>query len=105
MLNENITKITPDELMNVFGFSPADNAENFTTALPWKSKLIGQQIRSLFDYKRALDSVSKEMWIFGPFGDCCVLAKRDAGFDADGQSKPAHAWPLERPGILMPLPI
>ncbi|MFZ1979829.1 MAG: hypothetical protein WAU61_00850, partial [Smithella sp.] len=67
MLNENITKITPDELMNVFSFSPADNTENLSTALPWKSKLIGQQIRSLFDYKRALDSVSKEMWIFGPF--------------------------------------
>ena len=65
MHNENITKITPDELMNVFGFSPADNMENLTTAMPWKSKLIGQQIRSLFDYKRALDSVSKDMWMFG----------------------------------------
>jgi poly(3-hydroxyalkanoate) synthetase len=51
--------------MNVFGFSPADNMENLTTAMPWKSKLIGQQIRSLFDYKRALDSVSKDMWMFG----------------------------------------
>ena len=46
MLNNNITKITPDELMNVFGFSPADNTGNLPTALPWKSKLIGQQIRS-----------------------------------------------------------
>ena len=67
MVDNNVTKITPDELMNVFGFSPADNTENLSTALPWKSKLIGQQIRSLFDYKRLLDSVGKEMWLFGPF--------------------------------------
>jgi len=38
--------------MNVFGFSPADNIGKHFTALPWKSKIIGQQIRSLFDYKR-----------------------------------------------------
>ena len=67
MLNNNITKITPDELMNVFGFSPADNTEKLPTALPWNSKLIGRQIRSLFDYKKTLDSFSKEMWMFGPF--------------------------------------
>ena len=67
MSNGNNTKITPDELLNVCGFSPADNTENVLTALPWKSKLIGQQIRSLFDYKRALDSISKDMWMFGPF--------------------------------------
>jgi hypothetical protein len=67
MPDENMVKITPDELMNIFGFSPADNTENLQTALPWKSKLIGQQIRSLFDYKSVLDTVSKEMWILGPF--------------------------------------
>src|SRR5208283_2401366 len=67
MPDKNVTKITPDELMNVFSFSPADNTENLQTALPWKSKLIGRQIRSLFDYKKFLDSIGKEMWIYGPF--------------------------------------
>jgi poly(3-hydroxyalkanoate) synthetase len=67
MSNGNDTKITPDELLSVYGFSPADNTEDVPTALPWKSKLIGQQIRSLFDYKSALDSVGKDMWMFGPF--------------------------------------
>src|SRR5208283_4914080 len=66
MPDKNVTKITPDELMNVFSFSPADNTENLQTALPWKSKLIGRQIRSLFDYKKFLDSIGKEMWIYGP---------------------------------------
>ena len=63
MSNGNDTKITPDELLSVYGFSPADNTEDVPTALPWKSKLIGQQIRSLFDYKSALDSVGKDMWM------------------------------------------
>jgi poly(3-hydroxyalkanoate) synthetase len=67
MPNGNNAKITPDELLNVCGFSPADNTENIPTALPWKSKLLGQQIRSLFEYKRTLDSVGKDMWLFGPF--------------------------------------
>ncbi|PKN76257.1 MAG: hypothetical protein CVU52_05570 [Deltaproteobacteria bacterium HGW-Deltaproteobacteria-10] len=64
---ENNAKITPDELMHACGFSPADNTENIPTALPWKSKLIGQQIRSLFEYKRTLDSIGKDLWMFGPF--------------------------------------
>ncbi|MFZ2397581.1 MAG: alpha/beta fold hydrolase [Smithella sp.] len=67
MSNENNTKITPDELMHACVFSPADNTENIPTALPWKSKLVGQQIRSLFEYKRTLDSIGKDLWMFGPF--------------------------------------
>ena len=66
MLNGNNSKITPDELIKVCGFSPADNTENIYTALPWKSKLVGQQIRSLFDYKKTLDYVKKDLWLFGP---------------------------------------
>jgi len=64
---ENNTKITPDELMQVCGFSPADNTENIPTSLPWKSKMVGRQIRSLFDYKRTLDYISKDLWLYGPF--------------------------------------
>ncbi|HUN55041.1 MAG TPA: alpha/beta fold hydrolase [Smithella sp.] len=67
MPDKDVAKITPDELMNVFSFSPADNTENLQTALPWKSKLIGRQIRSLFEYKKFLDSIGKDMWIYGPF--------------------------------------
>lgn len=66
MSNENNKKITPDELIHVCGFSPADNTENIPTALPWKSKLVGQQIRSLFEYKRTLDNIGKDLWLYGP---------------------------------------
>lgn len=67
MSKENNTKITPDELIHVCGFSPADNTENIPTALPWKSKMVGQQIRSLFDYKRTLDYIGKDLFLYGPF--------------------------------------
>ena len=57
-------RITPDELLSIVGVSPADNVEGINTALPWKSKLIGQQVRGLMGYQRILDSASKD---FGPW--------------------------------------
>lgn len=66
MLENNNSKITPDELLNVIEFSPADNLEDLSTSIPWKSKLVGQQIRSLFNYQKMLNTVKKEAWLFGP---------------------------------------
>ena len=60
-------KITPDELLNIIGLSPADNLESVNTALAWKSKLIGSQVRGLFGYQRILDSISKDINVFGPW--------------------------------------
>jgi len=62
-----VEKITPDDLLGVIGLSPADNVECVNTALAWKSKLIGQQIKSLFGYQRILDFVSKDINLFGPW--------------------------------------
>ena len=62
-----IEKVTPDELLNVIGLSPADNIESVNTALAWKSKIIGGQIKALFGYQRVLDSVSRNLSLFGPF--------------------------------------
>jgi len=66
MSNDKPLKITPDELLGVITFSPADNLEDLTTTIPWKSKLIGQQIRGLFNYQEMLDMVKKDVWLFGP---------------------------------------
>lgn len=60
------SKITPDELLSVIDFSPADNLEDLTTTIPWKSKMVGQQIRNLFTYKHLMDTIKKEVWLFGP---------------------------------------
>jgi poly(3-hydroxyalkanoate) synthetase len=66
MSNEKKTKITPDELLSVIDFSPADNLENLDTTIAWKSKLVGQQVRSLFNYQQMLDTIKKDVWLFGP---------------------------------------
>ncbi len=62
-----IEKLTPDELLSIIGVSPADNVECVDTALAWKSKMIGAQIRGLFGYQRILDSISKDVFVFGPW--------------------------------------
>jgi len=60
-------KITPDQLLAIIGITPADNLQGFSTAIPWKSKLAGQQVRGLFGYQKLLDSISKEVSVFGPW--------------------------------------
>ncbi|PKN51620.1 MAG: hypothetical protein CVU55_11820 [Deltaproteobacteria bacterium HGW-Deltaproteobacteria-13] len=67
MSNENNSGITPDELLSVIDFSPADNLEDLSTTVPWKSKMIGQQVRNLFNYQQMLDIIKKESWLFGPW--------------------------------------
>ena len=64
--NAVIQKLTPDELLDVIGVTPADNVEGIHTALPWKSKAIGNQVRSLFGYQRILNAVGKDIFTFGP---------------------------------------
>jgi poly(3-hydroxyalkanoate) synthetase len=48
------------------GLTPADNAEGLDTAIPWKSKLVGQQVRSLFHYRHFLRAVSGNPLLYGP---------------------------------------
>jgi poly(3-hydroxyalkanoate) synthetase len=66
MINGKNSKITPDELLRVIDFSPADNLEGLDTTIAWKSKLVGQQIRSLFNYQQMLNTIKKDVWLFGP---------------------------------------
>ena len=59
-------RITPDRLLSVIGISPADNLQGFSTAIPWKSKLVGLQVRGLFGYQKILDSIGRDVSVFGP---------------------------------------
>ena len=60
-------RITPDRLLSVIGISPADNLQGFPTAIPWKSKIVGLQVRGLFGYQKILDSISRDVSVFGPW--------------------------------------
>ncbi|MDI6742460.1 MAG: hypothetical protein QMD11_06925 [Smithella sp.] len=66
MSSEKNSKITPDELLSVIAFSPANNLEGLDTTIAWKSKMVGQQIKALFNYQKTLDIIKKGPWLFGP---------------------------------------
>ncbi|PKN74568.1 MAG: hypothetical protein CVU52_06600 [Deltaproteobacteria bacterium HGW-Deltaproteobacteria-10] len=66
-INTQEDRITPDKLLSIIGVSPADNLQGFATAIPWKSKITGIQVRGLFGYQKLLDTVSKDIAIFGPW--------------------------------------
>jgi hypothetical protein len=59
--------MTADQLLLVIGISPEDNLEGFSTAIPWKSKIVGLQVRAKFGYQKFLDTVSRDISIFGSF--------------------------------------
>ncbi len=58
--------ITPDDLFQRVGYSPADNNEGFTTYVPWVSRLVGGQVRTCFQWKNYLDSLTRDPLAAGP---------------------------------------
>lgn len=66
MVAERKVKITPDELLSIIGVSPADNLEEIPTAVPWRSKMVGMQVRGLFGYQRILNTFRRDAMLFGP---------------------------------------
>ncbi|MBF0572713.1 MAG: hypothetical protein HQK69_02995, partial [Desulfamplus sp.] len=59
-------RISPDELLAPYLYSPADNIEGYTTHLPWKSRIVGGWIRNTLQWKNILKTVAKSPHIFGP---------------------------------------
>jgi poly[(R)-3-hydroxyalkanoate] polymerase subunit PhaC len=72
-------RITPDDLLNSMGVTPADNYPGIHTALPWKSKIVGQQIRSLIHYRHFLEDISTNPLFYGPFS--AIAAMQGAAMD------------------------
>jgi poly(3-hydroxyalkanoate) synthetase len=63
---ESVERLSPNELLNIIGTTPADNEEGFQVAIPWKSKIVGQQVRMLFKYHEMLKMVAGHPSVFGP---------------------------------------
>lgn len=57
--------LTPSVLLTRMGITPADNREGMETALPWKSRWTGTQVKACFHYKRFLEFVSRHYLLFG----------------------------------------
>jgi hypothetical protein len=64
-VQEGSYRISPDELLAPYHYSPADNIEGYTTHLPWKSRIVGGWIRNTLQWKNILKTVSKSPHIFG----------------------------------------
>ncbi|MCP3944346.1 MAG: hypothetical protein GY710_23105 [Desulfobacteraceae bacterium] len=60
-------KISPDTLLSLNYYSPADNMEGYKTHLPWKSRLVGGWVRSTLQWENILKEVSANPSIFGFF--------------------------------------
>jgi len=58
--------ISPDELLATMETTPADNEEGYNTAVPWKSRMAGQQTRGLFQLRRNLEWIGDNLLFFGP---------------------------------------
>jgi len=67
MTKQSAERISPNELLSLIGKTPADNAEGYHNAVPWKSKLAGGQVRSLFRYQQLMKTVAGEPLLFGPW--------------------------------------
>jgi poly(3-hydroxyalkanoate) synthetase len=67
MKKQNAERISPNELLALIGKTPADNEEGYQNAVPWKSKLAGGQVRSLFRYRELMKTVAGEPLLFGPW--------------------------------------
>jgi poly(3-hydroxyalkanoate) synthetase len=73
MKKENAERISPNELLALIGKTPADNLEGYHVAMPWKSRLAGGQVKSLFKYQELMKTVAGEPLLFGPLATMAGL--------------------------------
>jgi len=57
--------VSADSLLKLMGYSPADNLEGYDTSVPWKSRLVGGQMRNALLLKTSLKTISDKPEIYG----------------------------------------
>lgn len=70
-----ISAISTDELLNRSIYTPADNIEGYTTNVPFLSRVVGAIVRSCFQYKNILNSISQMPFTFGPLSYTAAMQK------------------------------
>lgn len=68
-------RISPDDLLLPYPYSPVDNIEGYTTYVPWKSKIVGGWIRNLLQWKNILRTIADSSELFGPFSYAAQFQK------------------------------
>ncbi|CAN2039542.1 Alpha/beta hydrolase fold-containing [Candidatus Magnetomoraceae bacterium gMMP-15] len=59
-------RISPNSLLGIMETTPADNIENYCTAVHWKSKIVGKQVRIIFYWNDLLESIVNNISFYGP---------------------------------------
>jgi poly(3-hydroxyalkanoate) synthetase len=72
---ETANRISTESLLDLIGYSPADNSEGYTTAIPWKSRIVGTQVRIALLYKGVLKTICENPQHFGPFSYLAGMQK------------------------------
>jgi poly(3-hydroxyalkanoate) synthetase len=73
--------ISPDYLLNISGYSPANNLEGYKTNVPFVSKIIGGNIRYYLQYKNILGSIQNNHQLFGPISTLAGFQKNFLDFN------------------------
>lgn len=61
-----LSSAQPLELFYVLSPTPADNREGFRTAVPWISRITGEQVRNIFRYSDLLRCIAQNPFVQGP---------------------------------------
>lgn len=65
--SSNCTRLSPDNLLDQMGTTPADNREKLDTAVMWHSEMASELIRMVFAVQQQLDTISGHPFLFGPW--------------------------------------
>ncbi|QTA79767.1 alpha/beta hydrolase fold-containing [Desulfonema limicola] len=68
-------RISPDNLLDLMGSTPADNPGNHTTACHWMSQLVAQQVKSLVQFKQFFQSITENTPAYSPFASAKFAAQ------------------------------
>lgn len=67
--------ITPSLLLDGMGITPVDYGDFFSNAVPWKSRLAGEQVHLLFQWREFLETVSRNPLRYGPLSFAALYQK------------------------------
>ncbi|MDM8535467.1 hypothetical protein QUF70_01800 [Desulfobacterales bacterium HSG17] len=68
-------RISPDNLLELMGITPADNPGNNKTASHWMSQLVAQQVKSLVQFKQFLQSLTDNTSAYSPLASAKFAAQ------------------------------
>ena len=73
--NNTDQRISPDRPLAMIGPSPADNLEDYDTAVLWRSEMVAHMAKSLFAWRKFLETIGGYPLLFGPLAMAAGMQK------------------------------